>query len=268
MNYFTKTEIEKILEISAEGAEIAAKSFKKKDFEISIKPDGSKVSTTDIFLSKFFNEKLSKIFPQPIICEEGVLREVSGDEFFIIDPIDGTSSFIKNDEQFCINIAFIKNKKAVFGLLNIPLFEGGSIFYSNEKEQVVKRDFAGKEKILLAEDIDFNSLRITTSGRSKNEDLQKYIAQFYPKIAENVQIERVSSAIKFTRILEGKANLHVHFRPSMEWDTAPGQALIEKMGGSVKSLTRNEDQFTIGENISYHKADLNNSAFISFIKKI
>ncbi len=268
-NFFTKLQIEKITNLALEAGEIAAHSFGAKDFLVTKKADGSGVTSADIAVSKFLHKHLRNEFPLiPIICEEGELREVSGEIFFLIDPIDGTSSFIKGDVEFCINIALVKNKKPIFGLIYAPLFEGGKMAFSNEDNQVMLKQAQHNN---LCRRVDFveveasdNQLLIITSSRSKDRDVVNCMAQIFPGFAQNFTTEKLSSAIKFFRLLEGDADLYLHFRPSMEWDTAAGQALVEMLGGEVKKLTRESE---IGENLTYKKATFENSPFVAFIRQ-
>lgn len=265
-NFFTKSQIEKIVSLAIEAGEIAAQAFRAQNFEVKKKADNSKVTSADIEVSKFLREKLSQEFPQiSVICEEGDLREIVGEVFFLIDPIDGTSSFVSGSEEFALNIAIIKNKKPIFGLIYAPLFEGGKIIFSNEKNQVVSRNLQDEEKILQPKNIEQEKLRIITSARTKDRDVEKYLQQFLPNFSANFVVEKLSSAIKFFRILENQADLYLHFRPSMEWDTAAGQALVELMGGKVKKLFSNQNQFEIGENLAYEKPLFENQAFIAFL---
>ncbi len=263
-NPFNKSQIDKIIALALEAGEIAAQAFRAKDFLVSVKSDGSKVSSADIAVSEFLHKNLAKDFPQTIICEEGILREASDADFFLIDPIDGTSSFISNSVEFCLNIALIQNNKAVFGLIYAPLFEGGKMVFCDEKNRVILRKLNGEEKILSPKTTSENTLRIITSSRSKDRDIENYVAQIAPNYLKNFSAERLSSAIKFFRLLEGDANLYLHFRPSMEWDIASGQALLELMGGKVKNLSFNQAKFLIEGDLIYRKTSFENHAFVAF----
>ncbi len=261
-----KSQIEKIISSAIAAGEIATKFFKTRNFEVWKKPDGSRVSSADIAISEFLREKLSQEFPQiPLICEEGNLRDISSELFFLIDPIDGTSSFIAGNIEFCISIALVKNKKPVFGLIFAPLFEGGKMIFCDEKNQIVMRKLSGEEKILSAKTAEQNSLRIITSSRSKDETIKSFLAQIFPNSEKNITVEKLSSAIKFFRLLEGDSDLYLHFRPSMEWDIAAGQALVELMGGKVKNLNFNREKSAIGEELIYKKFAFENQPFVAAI---
>jgi 3'(2'), 5'-bisphosphate nucleotidase len=267
-NFFDKKQIELIKNIAFEAGEIAKKFWISRDFQINKKADGSRVTSADIAVSKFIAENLKSEFPQiPIICEEGNLRE-AGDIFWLIDPIDGTSSFIEGSTEFAVNIALVQNKKAIFGLIYAPLFEGGKMVLCNEENQVLihnnDNSWRDKNPIIYKE----NSLRIITSSRTKDADIVNFITQIYPKFIQNFTVEKLSSAVKFFRILEKEADLYFHFRPSMEWDIAAGQALIELMGGKVKKLFFNQNQFVINEDMLYLKPQFTNSFFVALINEI
>lgn len=266
-SFFTKSQINKITDLALQAGEIATESFREKNFTVERKADGSRVTSADIAVSKFLHEHLEKEFPHiPIICEEGELRKVSGDIFFLIDPIDGTSSFAKDNVEFCVSIALVKDKKAISGLIYAPLFENGKMVFSNELDHVILRDNFGNQKILETPGKKtLSSLRVITSPRSKDEDIEIAVTKICPDFSNNFTIEKLASAIKFFRLLEGDTDLYLHFRPSMEWDIASGQALVEMLGGKVKILG---ESAAIGENLSYKKANLKNSPFISYLHEI
>ncbi len=265
-SFFNQNQIEKIISCAFEAGEIAANFWKSGKFEIMKKSDGSSVTSADIAVSKFINQKLSKEFPQiSIICEEGNLREVD-DIFWLIDPIDGTSSFIDKSPEFAVNIALVKDRKAIFGLIYAPLFEGGKMIFSDYENKIIVQNNSGEKKVLAFKKSASNILRIVTSRRTKDSDVANYIEQIYQNFSEEIRIERLSSAIKFFRILENDADLYLHFRQSMEWDTASGQALVELMQGSVKTMSLDQNKIWIGDNLSYKKSNFFNQPFVTFIK--
>jgi len=265
MSFFTKTQIEKIISCAFDAGEIANKFQKSGDFQVTKKPDSSNVTSADVVVSKFINQKLSTDFPEiPVICEEGSLRE-AGDVFWLIDPIDGTNSFIAGSGEYAVNIALIKNQKAIFGLIYAQSFEGGKIIFSNHEDQVVLQNKLAQKIILKPQKFNQDRLRIITSTRTKDIDVANYINQFNQNFAQKLIVEKLSSAIKFFRILENDADLYLHFRKSMEWDTAAGQALIEIMGGKVKNLFFSEGMFLVGEQVIYKKLNFANDSFVASV---
>lgn len=265
MAFFSEKQTENIVSIAIKAGEIATSFFQEKTFLVSKKSDNSQVTSADIAVSKFLRDELSKEFGDiPIICEEGDLRDISGEIFFLIDPIDGTSSFVSGSCEFSINIALVKNNEAIFGLIYAPVFEGGKMIFSDHQNQVVIRNLNGEQRPIKSNNFAKNAgLKIITSARTKDVDIIKYVNQIHSKDQQNFVVERLSSAIKFFRLLEGEANLYLHFRPSMEWDTAAGQALVELNNGKVKKLFFNQDEISIGESLEYKKLNFTNGAFVA-----
>jgi 3'(2'), 5'-bisphosphate nucleotidase len=263
-NYLSQQQINEIFLLAIESGEIAKQFFLKNNFEIFSKKDGSKVSSADIEISKLIQQKISQIVPNiPIVCEEGELREFDDEVFFLIDPIDGTSSFVNNNVEFCVNIALIKNHKPIFGLIYAPLFEGGKMIYNNHQNQLVFYNHDENKNLILTKNIfNKNYLSIVTSSRTRDEDIKNYVKKFYPQFINNFKIEKLSSAIKFFRIIECEANLYLHFRKSMEWDTASGHILINLFGANLKTLKYNDFEFFLGEELHYKKNNFINGAFV------
>ena len=176
-NYLSQKQINEIFKLAIKAGEIAKEAFFKKNFEIFNKLDNSKVSSTDIAISKLIQKAISQIVPNiPIVCEEGEVRDFEDDMFFLIDPIDGTSSFVNNSVEFCINIALIKNQKSIFGLIYAPLFEGGKMIFNNHQNQIVLHKCNENKNFIINKTIFNNSsLKIITSSRTKDEDVKIYI---------------------------------------------------------------------------------------------
>lgn len=257
-------QINQIIDIILECAKEAVDDFNARRFVIYDKNDNTKVTSTDIKISALINKYFSKLFPQiPIICEEGQLKNTAATTFFLIDPIDGTSSFIKHDVEFCINVALIENLQPVFGLIYAPLFEGGKFFYNDSEGNVLSLLKPHNQPKIINNTSKINdSLKIITSARSKNDDLKKLLEQVYPQYQDNFIVEKLSSAIKFLKIIENQHNLYVHFNKSMEWDIAAGHALVKLVGNNIFKLESSHDKFIIGKEIGYKKAGFVNSGFI------
>jgi 3'(2'), 5'-bisphosphate nucleotidase len=268
MSFFNKSQTEKIVSFALKAGEIAVDFFNKKNFETRKKADNSQVTSADVAVSKFLYKKLTKEFPSiPVVCEEGELRDFQEEIFWLIDPIDGTSSFVSGSVEFSISIGLVINKKSVFGLIYAPLFENGKMVFSDEKNQIIFCDNLIKNKILRTpKKLPDSKLRIITSTQTKYQNIENYLSQIQPDFSGNFVVEKLSSAaIKFFRLLEGDADIYLNFHPCMEWDSAGGQALIELMNGKVKNLFFNQSKFTLGEDVFYKKLGFKNQGFLAFV---
>lgn len=260
MTFFNKTQIERIVEIAFAAGKIALDK-QNKNLNVTKKLDNSDVSDADIEVSNFIFENLTKYFPKiKIICEEKKLRKFDEETFFLIDPIDGTSSYIKGSDEYSINIALIQNSKPIFGLIYAPKFDGGKLVYTNEENKVVLIH-NNKSEILLAKKSPENKIKIITSKRKDFGNLEKFIAQFFQ--GKEVQVIKMSSAAKFIPVLEHKADMLLTFRDTMEWDIAAGHALLNANNGTLKEITVKNDMFEISKDMIYKKKDFVNNFFIA-----
>ena len=270
INNFTlnNQQIKQIFDLVIEAGEMAISGFYAKDYQIKIKKDNSKVTSVDLEISEFIASGLNKILPNiKVICEEGQKINNSHSCFFLVDPIDGTSSFINGKNEFSINIALINNCQAIFGMIYAPLFQGGRMVFSDEKkqvwlyqndlnvEQIIKRNSSKPDEVRLISSHGADELKIT---EFMNKNLSDY---------QNFKLEKYSSAIKFIIILTNQADLYLHFKKSMEWDTAAGQALVEMLGGQMRVIDLNQIDCQILDNLTYGKKDYLNPCFlVSFLK--
>jgi 3'(2'), 5'-bisphosphate nucleotidase len=264
-NFLNQQQINQIFQLALQAGKIASKAFLTNNFEVFAKKDGSKVSSIDIQISELISQNLAKISPNiPIICEEGFKHKIHNDQsFFLVDPIDGTSSFINNSHEFCINIALIKNNKPVFGLIYAPLYQGGLAVFSNHLNEIIFYNHQLQEfEKFEPKNSQSDHLKIVTSLRTKEQDIKTFIEQFYPNYLENFSLIKLSSAIKFFKIIDGSANIYLHFRDSMEWDIASGHALINLMQLQLINLNFENNVFTFGDELQYNKENFINKKFV------
>jgi len=270
-NILQKHEIESIFELTKTASEIAKQNFKLKNYSVITKSDNSKVTSTDLEISEFFFKSFKKLFPNfSIICEENKQKEVENDIFFLIDPIDGTSSFISESKEFSINIALIKKNKPFFGLIFAPIFENGKAIFNDENNNIISfnsisNSFNKVNKIFSSQS---KNLKIITSVRSEDDDINKFINQYLAEYLHKISIQRVSSAIKFILTIENQIDFYLHFRKSMEWDTAAGHLLCELHGYVLHNMQKNFNSkkshydFMIEDTIHYQKNNFENKPFL------
>jgi 3'(2'), 5'-bisphosphate nucleotidase len=223
------------------------------DFEESIgyKTDFSPLTVADKKSHDYITRELKQLFPEiPIISEEG--QDISYEErkdwpaFWLIDPLDGTKEFIKKNEQFTINIALIRDNLPTFGLISTPCTgkihytENGKAYVEDSKGDLQKLQVNNKKENLIA-------IRSRSHAAPEEVDLfRKY---------KVIDYTSMGSALKFCMIAEGKADIYYRYKPTMEWDTAAGQAIVEAAGGNVFEGLSNK-QF------SYNKPSLVNGSFL------
>jgi 3'(2'), 5'-bisphosphate nucleotidase len=256
MNILNQYQIKSIVKIALEAGEIAMSYFGGDNLNIQKKSDDSPLTIADSLISELIFKGLKNIAPNiPVICEEGQNRDFGDGTFWLIDPIDGTISFAQNDPEFTINIALIKNKKPIFGLIFAPAIADLPFYYTDKNGDLVKYFVQDKKaEIFTVQKRIEKDFVVVASKRSSDADILDYFSSS-PKTDKIITLYKVSSSLKFICLIEGKADLYLHLRRSMEWDIAAGQALLEALGGKIINL--DESEFV------YEKAGLVNQPFLA-----
>jgi 3'(2'), 5'-bisphosphate nucleotidase len=221
---------------------------------IEIKKDNTPVTKADKESDKLINKLLYSYYPNiPIVSEEREYPKNSfGDNLhWIIDPLDGTKSFIEGHEDFCVCIALSLNKKPILGCIAHPPSEkiwiGGARIGSCVKEQ------DSNYKDINCRNIPKDGPTIAISRHHAGPILRDWLSSII-----YVKEKRVGSALKFSLIAEGKADIFPRTTSTYEWDSAAGQAIIEGAGGKVTQMNNNE--------MVYGRQDKKNPNFIAFGK--
>lgn len=223
------------------------------DIDVEVKQDNSPVTIADLKANQYIVQALTEYAPHiPIVSEEGsqdTNREVLGSpRFFLVDPLDGTKSFIKRTNEFTVNIALIQMGFPVAGIVTLPALS--SIYYTSEDGNAYKDDGHGPVQIKTRIPSD-DGVDILASRSHRTEATDRFIAT--QKIRHIVS---ASSSLKFCYIAEGKADLYPRFGPTNQWDTAAGDAILRAAGGFV---TR-----TDGSILTYGGTELLNPEFIAW----
>ena len=216
-----------LLDTFLQAGEIA-KEMSKKGVQIKIKADKSPVTDGDLAVDKILRTKIKDLTPNiPIISEETVDLNVENksDDFWLIDPIDGTRDYIKKKDQYTLNAALIINQRPVIGIINAPA--KGRLFYSYGKNLAF--EFSNnKEKKLNGKKINNKEIiGLENSGNTPTE-----VLNIYDKNKVSLTV-KMSSSLKFCILAAGEADIYAANARAYEWDIAAGHAILEHSGGSV-----------------------------------
>lgn len=251
-----QVDILEILKISNQAARLVMMIYEQQSLEIMKKIDHSVLTKADIESNTYICSALEKLYPSiPVISEESV-KQVDYEErkhweyFFLVDPLDGTKEFIHRNGEFTINIALVKNDKPILGVVNAPAL--GLVYYAEEGKGAYK--ILNNEHIkLAAHQSETQAFRAVVSRSHLCEQTESYLQ----KLSQDKEVSVISSgsALKFGLIAEGAADIYPRFAPTMEWDTAAGQVLVNEVGKQVKLAHE-------GDELRYNKVSLINPSFI------
>lgn len=235
--------IEETIEIAKSAGSIIMQHYKKNNIEFTTKKDNSPVSVADIEANEFICFSLRKIFPSiDIISEESENNISEEDLFWTIDPLDGTKGFLNKQGNFTVNIALIKDKKPIFGVVHSPLTN--ETYFNNLENKAFKQIQDNQATQIKARKIPKEGAIILVSASLKNH---QNIIDFF----SNIHIEKIipsSSALKICSIAAGEADIYPRFGQTMEWDTAAGHAILTAAGGTIKNLNEQELTYSHREN--------------------
>jgi 3'(2'), 5'-bisphosphate nucleotidase len=207
-------------------------------FDVSSKADSSPVTEADTAAEKIIISHLKALAPgSNIIAEEavadGAIPEAS-DEFYLVDPLDGTREFISRNGEFTVNIALVRDGAPVAGVVYAPalkrIYAGESGTGAWVAEVSADQPWPASLHLapLAAPQLPATGVKAVASRSHRDEKTEAWLTQH--NIAETVA---AGSSLKFCLLAEGKAHLYPRFGRTMEWDTAAGHAVLAAAGGSV-----------------------------------
>lgn len=261
--------MENLLKIAVTAALEAGKEIMRvyqdprQNFAIEVKSDKSPLTRADKAAHKCIVRHLSET-GIPILSEEGAHlpyeERKEWHRLWVVDPLDGTKEFIKKNDEFTVNIALVENGSPVLGVILVPVtgvvyfgivgfgaWKGTVSNSSKEKTQV-------RENLPIEGEVEKGSFTIVASRSHMSPETEQYIAQMRRE-HKVVQLISSGSSLKICLVAEGKANVYPRFAPTMEWDTAAGDAIARAAGREVVDAKTEKP-------LVYNKADLHNPWFI------
>lgn len=218
-----------IIEISEQAADEILK-FYKTDFDVEQKTDQTPLTAADLAAHTFIVNALTKLTPNiPVLSEESatISFEVrqTWDTYWLVDPLDGTREFIKENDEFSVNIALISNHSSILGVIFVPVSR--DCYYATKDNGAYKKTAEGEFKISVKSS-DVKSLTIAAS----RSYLDNTLDNFFKKVGDHEKI-CMGSSIKSCLVAEGKVDIYPRLGPTSEWDTAAAQCIVEEAGGHL-----------------------------------
>jgi 3'(2'), 5'-bisphosphate nucleotidase len=256
----TRDEIALFLAKAALAAGPAVMEEYDRGCEVSSKQDGSPVTSADRRAEAIICECLASLKPSPPVCAEEAIAAGTeprvAERFLLVDPLDGTREFLANNGEFTINVALIEQGVPIAGAVYAPaigrLWVGGDAAFVCEARLGAELPNEGSRR------------RIRT--RRAPSSLTAFVSRSHldaesDSFLKGLPIDETrfaGSSLKFCLIAEGLGDVYPRFAPTMEWDTAAGDAVLRAAGGAVLDPS--------GRPLSYGKVDsgLRNGPFIAW----
>lgn len=204
----------------------------QRDFDIVIKADSSPLTEADLAAHQIIAAGLAELTPDiPLLSEEDADIEWSlrknWQQFWLVDPLDGTKEFINKNGEFTVNIALIEEGKPVLAVVYAPVLN--KLYFTDRVHAYLTT--AEKADIRLQVNAPASILKVVGSRSHPSPDLAEYLEKL-----GDYEMVTVGSSLKFCLIAEGLADIYPRLGPTMEWDTGAGHCIAEKAGAIVCKL--------------------------------
>ena len=222
--------IEPIVALAADAGDAILEVYAT-DFDVQSKSDESPLTQADLASNSRIIAGLEKLTPEiPIISEEVGLPPFSERSewqcYWLIDPLDGTKEFVNRNGEFTVNIALIDNKRAVLGVVHVPV--QNKTYVGCEGHGAELRDRHKEPQPIHVAASSSRPIRVVGSRSHRGASLDAYLAQ----IGDHDMVP-MGSSLKFCVVAEGNADIYPRLGLTSEWDTAAAQAVVEQAGGKV-----------------------------------
>ena len=225
----------------------------EREFKVEQKSDASPLTEADRAAHVLIVEQLLQLTPElPVLSEEFATvayeKRAAWQRFWLVDPLDGTKEFINRNGEFTVNLALIEGSQPVLGVVYVPV-TGVSYFACR-----------GRGAFKQKGECDLQSIRarhyhgghaIVAASRSHAGDT---LGVFLKNLGDH-DIVSIGSALKFGLVAEGTADVYPRLGPTMEWDTAAAQCVVEAAGGRVLGIQH--------QALTYNKRSLRNPWFVA-----
>lgn len=215
--------------------------YNRSEYTVVEKSDESPLTEADLAAHQIISKGLPDILNVPVISEEADTpdqeQRAQWNQFWLVDPLDGTKEFIDRHGEFTVNIALIEEGQPVFGLIYAPVTD--ECFYGGDGKAFCK---IGDEPAIPIKASnpntqigEFDRLRVLGSKRHGTDEFNRLCDKLEERVA-SVERIAVGSALKLAYLASGQAEVYPRLGNVSEWDIAAGHAILRAVGGDILSL--------------------------------
>lgn len=252
------------------GAEIIKIYKHSDDYDISLKSDRTPITIADRLAHKAIKASLGKT-RIPILSEEG--REMAYEErknwdlFWLVDPLDGTVEFIKENNEFTVNIALMQNNICISAIIYVPYY--GKIYVAEQGQgawlvndiapsqsaNYTYSDIVARRLALPLAEQKHDDFIVAVSRSHQTPETHEHIDSLRTQ-HPNLKVVEQGSSYKFCMLAEGAVDYYIRTTTTSEWDTAAGELILKEAGGITVIYSTNKE-------LAYNKESLDNPWFIA-----
>lgn len=224
-------DVSRVVEIACEAGNRIMEIYRN-DFAIYEKNDQSPLTEADLKAHECIVAALQQLTPDiPVLSEESTSeaqsQRMSWQQYWLVDPLDGTKEFIKKNGEFTVNIALIEKGEPVFGVVHAPALD--TTYWGGRDVGAFKKTTSGVHPIHVAAlPTNEQRWRVVGSRSHASADFDEFM-----KRLPAADMVSMGSSLKLCLVAEGRADLYPRLGPTSEWDTAAAHAVVLAAGGQV-----------------------------------
>ncbi len=271
------------VETSLDAARAILEVYEDQNIDVSIKADRSPLTRADRRSHEIIVDRLASS-GLPVLSEEGGIRPYAERRewpcYWLVDPLDGTKEFISRNGEFTVNLALVADAAPRLGVVCAPA--AGWIYWGrpgNGPAYRARFEPEAQSRTVLQSGVpvavacvtgaESSPVRVIASRSHGGPDTEAFIMEIE---RQRGPVQRVpcGSSLKICRVAEGQADIYPRLAPTMEWDTAAAQAVLEAAGGRMLEfdVTRPAMDYMNAprmglKRLQYNKANLLNPWFVA-----
>ena len=228
-------------------------SFYGNGAPVTWKKDASPLTAADRASHDFLMQALQSVLPgATVVSEESDNLTNNAIEaaglFWLVDPLDGTKEFLKRTNEFTVNVALMQDVSPVFGVVHAPAM--GLTYYGGREFGAWRQSGNESPTAISTRPAAASEPEVVASKDHAGPLVRAMLTRL-----NKPRLQSMGSSLKFCLVAEGKADVYLRDLPTMEWDTAAAQCIVEAAGGAVYSLD--------GKPLRYNKPGLKNPAILT-----
>lgn len=235
-----------LLEIAKDAALIAGKHLQNnqnEELQILLNAGRDVKLKIDQDTEELIKKEISSRSNLPILGEESGYSEELGDIFWVIDPLDGTSNYLRNIPISCVAIAVIHKLDPVVGVIND--FNNNHLYFAHEGIPA----FMNNQNLKVSQVTSKAEGTLITGIPAKTHYSDEEFKSMIQEFQEWKKIRMIgSAAMASAYVAAGKADTYKE-NGIFLWDIAAGAALVKSAGGTI-SISELQDDFRVNARFS------------------
>ena len=210
---------------------ILAREMQKNLGRVEQKGHQDYVSEVDRNIEAMIRDKVIEAFPGDVMLGEELGGQI-GDSLWVVDPIDGTSNFVRGQSFWCVSISYLRDGKPVVGVIYAPATD--ELFYT----QAGQGAFCNGAPMRVKK-VNNESEAVIEMDWSPSESPEELISMLAKFLKAGFEFHRSGScALCLANVANGKMDAYweVFTKP---WDALAGYLLVKEAGGQTNDFESN-----------------------------